>query len=76
MDRKIDYVYEIGHSGHQLDTIQFSDVTLEQFRSYKLDTIFGEGKAGKKEYSHKGTKTRRINYQNPFFTFVPWCLRG
>jgi len=46
MNRKINYVHETGHSGHQLDTIQFRSVTAGNIRIYKLDTISGEGKAG------------------------------
>jgi site-specific recombinase XerD len=46
MNRKINFVHKTGHSGHQLDTIQFRSVTADKFRSYKLDTISGEGKAG------------------------------
>jgi hypothetical protein len=46
MNRIINLVHKSGHSGHQLDTIQISSVTAGKFRSYKLDTISREGKAG------------------------------
>jgi hypothetical protein len=89
LNKKNDFVHNAstslstrtGHSGHQLDTIQFRSVTAEQLRSYKLDTITGEGKAGKREISHKGTKTRRkirdaVSDEESSFNFVPLCLRG